>query len=284
MRSYVSRPLPGSLTCFHTATPKFASGFLYPICMGRYECDQSYHVMRESYDSFLVMLILDGKGYLKIDEKTIPLEKGMVALVDCYSWHCYGAFEHLSFLWLHFDGINARNYFTHLTELCGQVFPVSSRIFEKMEQLFLQLLDGIQEGTAPEIQMSCWITELLTLPALDPEKTYSDAPSLSGSSLSQRACGYIRAHYREPLRIEEVSSYLLVSTCHFIRQFKRETGMTPHAYLLSIRINSAKFYLKTTQDSVKEIGFRCGFQSENHFCICFKRETGMTPSAYRNMA
>lgn len=283
MSTYVSNPLPGSLTCFHTATPRIAESFLYPLCMGRYQCDRSYHVMRERYDSFLFMLVLDGKGYLKIDGKTLELSKGSAALADCYRPHSYGARDEFSFLWLHFDGINARNYYEYLTERLGQVFPLSLSMFEKLRRLIDLLLDGILEGTATELEMACWITQLLTLPSLELETAPSGPGDASYASLSQRACGYMRAHYQEPIRVEDLAARLLVSPCHFIRQFKRETGMTPHSYLLSVRVNSAKFYLKTTKDSVKEIGFRCGFQSENHFCICFKKATGLTPGGYRKI-
>lgn len=282
MRSYISEPLSGSITCFHTATPKISAGFLYPLCLGRYQCDDSYHVYRESYDSFLFMLVLDGRGYLKIDGKTHQLTKGCAALVDCYRPHSYGALGSFSFLWLHFDGATARNYYSYLTERLGQVFTPSQKSFGSMKLLITQLLSGVLDGTAPELQMACWITQLLTLPVLDGD--FSDSEVSYGSSLSQRACGYMRSRYQNPLSVDEVASFLSVSTCHFIRQFKKETGMTPHSYLLSVRINSAKFYLKTTSDSVKEIGFRCGFQSENHFCISFKKATGMTPSGYRGSA
>lgn len=281
MSSFVSQPLPGSVTCFHTATPKIASGFLYPVCIGKYNCDSSYSVCRDNYDSFLFMLILDGKGYIKIDGQTFHLSKGDIALIDCYRPHAYGAFQSLSFLWLHFDGINARNYYTYLTSLWKVCFSPSDETFRKMTDILTALFHGVHDGAATEIQMACWITELLTLSASEEVQNLSSIEDSKYATLSQQACGYMRRHYQDSLTLDAIASRLSVSTCHFIRQFKKETGITPHNYLLSVRINSAKFYLKTTRASVKEIGFLCGFQSENHFCISFKRATGMTPGSYR---
>lgn len=62
--------------------------------------------------------------------------------------------------------------------------------------------------------------------------------------------------------------------------FKRETGYTLREYLLNTRINAARFYLRTTHLSLKEIAYRCGYGSDSTFCTTFKRITGMTPLEY----
>lgn len=53
-------------------------------------------------------------------------------------------------------------------------------------------------------------------------------------------------------------------------------------YLISVRIDSAKFLLKTTPLSIKEIGFQCGFSSESSFNTTFKKRCGISPGQYRN--
>ena len=63
---------------------------------------------------------------------------------------------------------------------------------------------------------------------------------------------------------------------------EQKIGRSPVEYLIHTRINAAKFYLKTTQLSLKEISYRCGFSSESSFCTVFKRVAGVTPQTYRN--
>ena len=58
--------------------------------------------------------------------------------------------------------------------------------------------------------------------------------------------------------------------------------MTPHKYLITTRMSNAKFLLKTSQMSVKEIAIRSGFSDESGFCTAFKKQEGMTPNEYRN--
>ena len=58
--------------------------------------------------------------------------------------------------------------------------------------------------------------------------------------------------------------------------------MTPHKYLITTRMANAKFLLKTSQMSVKEIAFRSGFTDESGFCTAFKKQERMTPKEYRH--
>ena len=72
-----------------------------------------------------------------------------------------------------------------------------------------------------------------------------------------------------------------LSPFYFSRCFKQETGYTPYHYIYTSRIHLARFYLKTSEDTVKEIGYRCGFKSEHSFCTAFKNEMGQTPTEFR---
>ena len=72
-----------------------------------------------------------------------------------------------------------------------------------------------------------------------------------------------------------------LSPFHFIRTFKKETGFTPHEYLVRTRIDMAKYLLKNTGMPVKDICFATGFSSESVFCSAFKKSVGMSPKAYK---
>ena len=116
------------------------------------------------------------------------------------------------------------------------------------------------------------ITDMLTLLFTPSDAHYenSELPSSLDSVLS-----FIQNHFTEPITIDELAAQVSLSSYHFIRMFKKETGMTPHQYLIQMRIGSAKFYLRSTTSSIKEIAYTCGFQSENNFCICFKKLLGI---------
>ena len=101
-------------------------------------------------------------------------------------------------------------------------------------------------------------------------------------SICSTLCAYITEHMDQPISLEQMARHVSLSPYHFSRLFKRETGYTPHQYLVIVRINAAKYYLKSTNLSIKQITQRCGFSSESNFCAVFKRFTGHTPGAYRD--
>lgn len=86
----------------------------------------------------------------------------------------------------------------------------------------------------------------------------------------------------QPLSLEQMARQSSLSPYYFSRLFKEETGYTPHQYLVMVRINAAKYYLKSTNLSIKQITQRCGFSSQSNFCAVFRRFTGETPGVYRD--
>lgn len=95
------------------------------------------------------------------------------------------------------------------------------------------------------------------------------------------AVSYIHAHLCENVGIENVAKYVGLSSARFKAKFKEQMGITPHAYVLSVKIDTAKAMLKDPKNSVTDIAYQLNFSSSNHFTDVFKKYTGYTPSYYR---
>lgn len=74
-------------------------------------------------------------------------------------------------------------------------------------------------------------------------------------------------------------SYMNVDA--FSRFFRNKTGRKPNRYLIDYRLGVAARMLLTTQLSVAEIGFSCGFNTLSHFNRLFRESKGCTPSEFR---
>jgi AraC-like DNA-binding protein len=90
------------------------------------------------------------------------------------------------------------------------------------------------------------------------ESTLSDAPSLT-----------------------ELARRVQLHPISFCRAFKQSTGLTPHQYLLTHRINCAREMMKDQTRTLTEIAFECGFSSSSQFSVVFRRIVGTSPREYR---
>jgi AraC-like DNA-binding protein len=89
------------------------------------------------------------------------------------------------------------------------------------------------------------------------------------------------ARYTEPLDVGDMAAAAGLSRAHFSREFRREFGESPHAYLLTRRLERAAALLRTTDHSVAEICLSVGLTSIGSFTTSFRRMFGKTPTEYR---
>jgi AraC-like DNA-binding protein len=96
-----------------------------------------------------------------------------------------------------------------------------------------------------------------------------------------RAKDLADARYFDPLGVNDLAGAAGLSRAHFSREFRRAFGESPHAYLLTRRLERAAALLRTTDRSVADICFSVGLQSVGSFTSSFTRTYGISPTAYR---
>jgi AraC-like DNA-binding protein len=96
-----------------------------------------------------------------------------------------------------------------------------------------------------------------------------------------RAKDMADARYAERLEVDDMARAAGLSRAHFSREFKQAFGVSPHAYLLTRRLERAASLLRVTDRSVTEICLDVGLQSLGSFTTSFKRMFGRTPTEYR---
>ena len=96
-----------------------------------------------------------------------------------------------------------------------------------------------------------------------------------------RAKDLADARYGDPLGVDDMARAAGLSRAHFSREFRRAFGESPHAYLLTRRLERAAALLRTTDRSVANICHSVGLDSVGSFTSSFTRTYGMSPTAYR---
>lgn len=92
---------------------------------------------------------------------------------------------------------------------------------------------------------------------------------------------FIDANFADNIDLDNIADEAYFSKFHFIRQFKKIYGKTPHQHLILVRIEKAMLLLREN-NPVSEVCFSVGFQSLGSFSGLFKRIVGLTPSTYLN--
>lgn len=81
--------------------------------------------------------------------------------------------------------------------------------------------------------------------------------------------------------LSEIAKTVNLHEASFCRAFRQSTGVTPHRYLLSNRVDRAKELMKDPNRSLTEIALDCGFSSSSQFSVAFKRIVGESPGRFR---
>jgi len=115
-------------------------------------------------------------------------------------------------------------------------------------------------------------------------KALVDHPCDAARLLSRLApvVQFIEKQLAEKLSVPELAQQVGISPYHFVRLFKQTTGLTPHQYLLSRRIERARRLLEDENLSIAVIAVDTGFASQSHLTELFRREFGITPAVYRS--
>jgi AraC-like DNA-binding protein len=90
----------------------------------------------------------------------------------------------------------------------------------------------------------------------------------------------IEQRYAESLMLAELAGIALLSTHHLIRAFRAEVGLTPHAYVVDVRVRRARDLLGAGL-APAEVALRVGFADQAHLTRAFKARIGVAPGAYR---
>ena len=125
------------------------------------------------------------------------------------------------------------------------------------------------------------VHEWLRQVCLTAASAVTQANSRQANKKVTRISEYIEQHLTEDLSLNDVAEWIDLSPAYVSRIFKEGTGENFVEYLSERRVEQAELLLKNTHLSIKEVGFKCGFNNMQTFIRTFKKISGCTPSQYR---
>ena len=92
---------------------------------------------------------------------------------------------------------------------------------------------------------------------------------------------YIVENFDRDISVADAAGYVFLSQGYFTRAFRDETGMSPMAFLMQVRVSRACKMLEQRDMKISGIATMVGFSSPQRFNAAFRKHTGMTPMEYR---
>ncbi len=156
---------------------------------------------------------------------------------------------------------------------------------------FITVLDG---GSAPQV----WHADVGSLAIegwLDRQSLEDQRPPAaiaikeklpSGLSEWQRKkiIRYVDDNVDSRLRVSDLSEQVRLSVSRFSKGFNVTFGRPPYDYVLSRRIEAAKYLIASTREPLSQIAHACGLSDQAHLSKVFKRLVGTTPLKWRRNA
>lgn len=232
---------------------------------------------------YQLLYIAAGKGHFFLNGKEEMIDAGHMILYkprEMQRYVYYGT-DQTEVYWVHFTGNNVKNILKeyHLFE-SGQIIQTGNST--EYHQIFRKMIQELQL-TRPHYEeyLSLLLRELFLLISRQAPVGTSSQNRILQKEV-EKAAQYFNEHFAEDLSIEEYAVSKHLSTCWFIRSFKRYNGLTPMQYILNLRITNAKTLLRTTTYSVAEVAAIVGYDNPLYFSRLFKKQTGLPPSEFRN--
>ena len=271
--------LSGSEIFFNTVGTSTRRLLYYVNFCGHYYCERGYKIRRNYIDNLLLMLVDNGSMRLEYRGKHYTAKAGDIVLMDCTFPQYYDTADYVEFYWMHISGLNAFELCEYLTNVHDGIVhrtPNNEKAADLLRLIVSQYANNQPVGDAEQSRLLynilCYI-----MPSV---QVYAQADK---DSPVQRVIQYIHAHLGEDLNLKQLAAQVYLSPSHLIRLFREETQHSPHEYIVLLRMDRAKYLLKTTSIPIKAIAFEVGYRSEASFSGAFTDRIGISPRKFREL-
>jgi len=106
-------------------------------------------------------------------------------------------------------------------------------------------------------------------------------PTGLSPSCLRRVTKFIADHMTDDIHVSDLAIVAGLCESYFAHAFRASTGLPPHRFIMSQRIERARLLLASNGMSVSEVGLDCGFKDASHFARVFRAHAGVSPGSYR---
>jgi len=227
-----------------------------------------------------LVLVAKGRVLLNLDGRDMILKEGDLSVIFPGQIHSYKSEDANSLLKIIiFNPFILKDFSKDFEHLHPQN-PII--ISENIDSIIYTAFDRLHNSKIPDdiSVMTAWINLIIALIIKDLNLIKNS--DIGEFDLLYKIIEYLSYNYKNPLSLGILARELHVNKYYLSHTFSNKLNMSFTEYLNRIRTDHAMQLLSSTDDSIEEIGYLSGFETQRTFNRVFKQNTGFTPKKYRS--
>lgn len=270
---------------FYTPESNYINSLLYITWAGHRVCGPRHNIGPRVLDTYKLVFIVRGSGYLEQgrDEVCRLGENDAFVLFPMEHHHYYAdPDDPWELMWVAFNGSTCHDLLASIGLTRKKyVFPntFTGPVKKTMTRLISALGDQEDDKRLCAVgQLYILFGRISMLTALSAKSWCSPDTNTNISKLLR----FIDQNYYLEIDVNVLCSQINYSRSYLSRIFKAEVGMTIPEYLCKVRMENARFLLRDSSLSVKEVASSVGINDPFYFSKLFKKEIGLSPKEFRD--
>lgn len=257
-----------------------------PFVEARFVLNSNFHYAKHFHDTLSIGAIEKGEVSYRHNDKDYLLKPNALAIINPYELHSCNPFKnqartyHMTYIDTHWCKQIQESIFGKLDKFLPLLYMNidDKKLYKEYINLNRTLLDKKYLYIEKEELLYKFLLNLFVkYPSLD-KQTNKDYTNYE--ILVEKSKKFMGQNFSENITIKDISEHLQISEFHFIRVFKQTTHMTPHAYLLNLKVIEAKRLLNLGED-ISQVALKVGFFDQSHLNRVFKSQVATTPYLYK---
>ena len=260
---------------------------LYPTDIGWFPRARYHYRDRPAgADEDHLMMCVGGTGFVEVNGARNQLGPGQLLIIPRRARHTYWADkdEPWSIYWMHFRGDESEYY---LDRIPGPGVPagIEAATIEEAARLFRDCLGALENGYALSnlIYASQSARHILSLLLFRNRLLPVHERDASRQRQLQAIMEFMHEHVTARVTLQDLAGAAGHSVSYFSEWFRGQTGQSPMACFVQLKIRHACRLLDLTDRSVKTIAIESGYDDPYYFSRVFKRLIGVSPGRYRKI-
>ena len=249
---------------------------------GYANCDPLHSFGPAARPTYLIHLILDGKGTFQKGKEKFPLHKNQGFLIEPNELTFYQADKQdpWTYIWIGVNGEKCTQYL-HEIGLNRQNFIFNFTHEKELEQIVMDMLHYKKQDLYDSFKLQGLLYSFLGSLSDSIPSTLSKSRTIENPYVKS-AVTYIQSNYSEAINVSNVADFVSLNRSYLSTLFKNTIGMSVQEYIIDFRITRAAELLSLTDWPISRISESCGYQNSVVFSKAFKKLKKKTPSEYRD--